>query len=135
MPTAEVIPVIEYPDVRDAVKFLCRTFNFLERIRIADHRSQLDVGFGGAIIVAQGRPDAVPTGSSLMIRVNGIDAHYQRTIYNGTEPLNPPKTFPYGERQYNVKDPWGHHWTFTQTVEDVEPHSWGGTVIEEPFWK
>lgn len=110
-------------------------FNFHERIRIADHRSQLDVGSGGAIVIASGRSDAVPVGCSIMVRVHDIDAHYQRTIYNGTEPLNPPQTFPYGERQYNVKDPWGHHWTFTETVDDVEPHTWGGTLIEEPFWK
>jgi uncharacterized glyoxalase superfamily protein PhnB len=39
-----------------------------------------------------------------------------------------PTDFEYGERQYSVADPWGHQWTFSETLEDVDPASWGGIL-------
>lgn len=32
----------------------------------------------------------------------------------------------FGERQYGVRDPWGHVWTFSESVADVAPEEWGG---------
>ena len=32
------------------------------------------------------------------------------------------------ERQYNVRDPGGHRWTFSETVDDVDPATWGGML-------
>lgn len=42
--------------------------------------------------------------------------------------LRPPTDYPYGERQYTAADPAGHVWTFSQTLADVDPASWGGTL-------
>ena len=36
--------------------------------------------------------------------------------------------FPYGERQYNAQDPAGHVWTFSESIADVDPADWGGTL-------
>jgi uncharacterized glyoxalase superfamily protein PhnB len=44
--------------------------------------------------------------------------------------LAEPADFPYGERQCTVQDPWGHRWTFSQTISDVAPEDWGGQTIE-----
>jgi hypothetical protein len=33
---------------------------------------------------------------------------------------------PYGERQYNAQDFYGHSWGFTETVTDVAPEEWSG---------
>jgi uncharacterized glyoxalase superfamily protein PhnB len=38
MPPSILIPELAYPDVRQAVDWLCRCFGFVERLRIADHR-------------------------------------------------------------------------------------------------
>ena len=55
VPEATVIPVLIYPDVREAVAWLCQAFEFVERVRIGDnHRSQLRFG-DGALIVADVR--------------------------------------------------------------------------------
>jgi uncharacterized glyoxalase superfamily protein PhnB len=41
IPSATVIPVLIYPDVREAVDWLSAAFGFSERVRIGeDHRSQ-----------------------------------------------------------------------------------------------
>ena len=51
IPSASVIPVLVYPDVRAAVEFLQGAFGFAERVRIGeDHRSQLSFGDGAVIV-------------------------------------------------------------------------------------
>jgi uncharacterized glyoxalase superfamily protein PhnB len=34
MPSSVIIPVLSYPDVREAVDWLCQAFGFVERLRI-----------------------------------------------------------------------------------------------------
>jgi uncharacterized glyoxalase superfamily protein PhnB len=49
---------------------------------------------------------------------------------NGAHILSPPTDYPYGERQYSAEDLGGHRWTFSQSIADVDPASWGGTPLE-----
>ena len=43
MPSAVVIPVLIYPDVREAVAWLSGAFGFVERLQIGEsHRSQMN---------------------------------------------------------------------------------------------
>jgi hypothetical protein len=51
-PNAAVIPVLYYPDVREAVEWLTTALPFTERLRIDDHRCQL-VHDNGALVVAK----------------------------------------------------------------------------------
>jgi hypothetical protein len=37
----------------------------------------------------------------------------------------------FGERQCALRDPEGHHWWFTQHLEDVAPHTWGARLETE----
>jgi hypothetical protein len=49
IPSATVVPVLIYPDVRAAVAWLGEAFGFAERLRIGeDRRTQLSVGDEGA---------------------------------------------------------------------------------------
>ena len=51
IPTATVVPILIYPDVREAVAWLTAAFGFAERVQIGeDHRSQMRVGDGAVII-------------------------------------------------------------------------------------
>jgi uncharacterized glyoxalase superfamily protein PhnB len=55
--------------------------------------------------------------------------HYQDVALAAkARSLSPPTGYPFGERQYSVADPGGHVWTFTQTIADVDPAAWGGTL-------
>jgi uncharacterized glyoxalase superfamily protein PhnB len=127
IPSATVIPVVQYPDVIAAAEWLCEAFGFRERLRIGKHRVQLAVGDDGALVVAEGA--AAGDGHSIMIRVEDAGLHAQRAAAAGAR-VSRPGTYPYGERQYGAVDPWGHAWTFTQTVDDVDPASWGGEIRE-----
>jgi uncharacterized glyoxalase superfamily protein PhnB len=133
MPTATVIPVLAYDDVRQATAWLCAAFGFEERLRTGEHRAQLVIG-DGAVIVNKRRaqPDGAAIaigGHEIMVRVDDVDSHYERAQAHGARILQPPTDFPYGERQYGVADSGGHVWTFSQTIADVAPEEWGGTLV------
>jgi len=133
MPESAVVPVLHYRDVPQAVAWLCSAFGFSERLRIGDHRVQLNVCDGaGAVVAAQAATASSVLGNpghSVMVRVRDVDAHFGVAKRAGAEVLGPPQTHPYGERQYSAVDPAGHVWTFSQTVADVDPESWGGTLV------
>jgi hypothetical protein len=51
IPAATVVPVLIYPDVREAVAWPSDAFGFVERVQIGeDHRSQLSIGDGAVIV-------------------------------------------------------------------------------------
>ena len=129
MPSSPIIPELPYPDVREAVDWLCRTFGFKERLRIANHRAQLSFG-GGSLVVTQ-RNDGSDAAFSILVRVADVDRHYERVVKAGAKIINLPADYPYGERQYSVEDLGGHHWTFSQTIADIDPKTWGGILFEE----
>jgi uncharacterized glyoxalase superfamily protein PhnB len=134
IPDATVIPVLVYPDVRQAVDWLTAAFGFAERLRIGEnHRSQLRFG-DGALIVADLRRDRRPPRQgevthSVMVRVNDAHAHCEQARAHGARILMEPTDFEYGERQYEAEDPFGHQWTFTETLSDVAPEEWGGETV------
>ena len=129
MPPAVIIPELPYRDVREAVEWLCHTFGFTERLRIGNHRAQLSFG-EGSLVVTQISAGS-NTSFSVMVRVKEIDRHYERVKASGAQITSPPADYPYGERQYTVQDPGGHRWTFSQTIADIDPKTWGGILFEE----
>jgi uncharacterized glyoxalase superfamily protein PhnB len=125
IPSCSVIPELGYRNVGEAAGWLCEVFGFTVRLRIADHRVQLNVA-GAAVVVT----DNVAGASSVMVRVEDVDRHHARACERGAEILRPPTDYPYGERQYTARDPGGHSWTFSQSIADVAPEDWGGTSVD-----
>ena len=126
-----VIPELAYPDVRAAATWLCEAFGFVERLRIGDHRVQLTFGEDGALVVRDGAPPVEPAGVSVMVRVASADRHAERSARAGARIVVPPTDYPYGERQYTAVDLAGYAWTFSETIADVDPASWGGELVAE----
>jgi len=128
MPVCTVIPVLSYPDVREAVAWLCGAFGFVERLRIGDHRSQLAFADGAVVIAGAGVSPAPVAGHSVMVRVGDARAHCGHAQRAGARIVSPPVDQPYGERQYSAIDPAGHVWTFSQTIADVDPIDRGAVL-------
>jgi len=130
MPPGTIIPELVYADMNRAVAWLCQTFGFRERLRIANHRAQLALGEASLVVVQQGEQALQPRGGeathSLMVRVADVDRHYEHVEQGGAHIVRPPQTYPFGERQYTVEDIGGHRWTFSESVADVAPEVWGG---------
>ena len=129
MPPGTFIPELAYDDVGTAAAWLCEAFGFRERLRIANHRIQLSYGDGSMVVTE--RPAGAASPEPLhrtMVRVDDADAHCARAQRSGARILQQPTTHPFGERQYTAEDPGGHVWTFSQSVADVDPADWGGTL-------
>lgn len=135
IPAAVVIPVLIYPDVREAVSWLSAAFGFEERLQIGEnHRSQLSFGDGALIVADVRREQRPPRPSevthSVVVRVDDARAHCERARSHGARIVMEPTDFEYGERQYAAEDPAGHRWTFSETLEDVDPGTWGGKLVK-----
>ena len=129
MPQAQIIPEIAYPDVSAATEWLCKAFGFSVRLRIGNHRAQLELG-SGAVIVRAGTPASEACSAhSIMARVESVDEHYATAVAAGAKASGPPTTHPYGERQYGAQDLAGHWWVFSESVQDVHPSEWGGELV------
>ena len=133
LPSSVIIPVLIYPDVRAAVAWLAAAFGFVERLRIGEnHRSQLCLG-DSSVVVGDMSADRKPPRAgevthSIIVRVEDVNAHFSRAKTHGARIVVEPRDFIYGERQYTVEDLAGHQWTFSETLEDVDPASWGGEL-------
>jgi uncharacterized glyoxalase superfamily protein PhnB len=136
IPDQTVVPVLIYPDVREAVAWLEQAFGFKERLRIGEnHRAQLKFGDDGALIVADVRHGSVPPRPgefthNVLVRVNDARAHCERARRHGAKILMEPTDFEYGERQYAAEDFAGHRWTFSETLTDADPAEWGGELLD-----
>ncbi|MGI5125609.1 VOC family protein [Pseudonocardia sp. CA-107938] len=123
--------MLVYPDVRAAVDWLADAFGFVERVRVGvDHRSQLQVGDDGAVIVADASGERQPPDGAvtheIKVRVADVDAAFERARAYGAQVLEAPVDREYGERECTVVDLAGHRWQFTRTIRDVAPAEWGG---------
>lgn len=65
-----------------------------------------------------------------MVHVRDVNGLYEQAKSMGAQIINPPADYPFGERQCTVKDIGGHRWTFSQTIADVNPSTWGGILFE-----
>ena len=141
VPPPTVVPVLVYPDVRAAVDWLSGAFGFVERTRIGEsHRSQLGIGADGAMIAADVRHEQQPPAvgavtHQVRVRVDDVQAQYERASAFGARILEAPVDREYGERDFTVEDLAGHHWQFCETVRDVAPEEFGcQTVAPWPEW-
>jgi uncharacterized glyoxalase superfamily protein PhnB len=124
IPPGVIIPELPYDDVNAAAEWLCQAFGFKQRLRIGNHRCQLSFGEGSVIAIERKEPGM----SSVLVHVDNVDTHFERVKQLGARIINPPTDYPFGERQYTVEDIGGHRWTFSQTIADVDPATWGGIL-------
>src|SRR4051812_31690362 len=130
IPSATVIPVLVYPDVREAVDWLQSAFGFVERVQIGeDHRSQLSFG-AGAVIVGDVRGERRPPRAgeethSVVMRVDDARAHCEHARAHGAVIRMEPTDFESGGPQSEAEAPAGHRWSFPETLRDVAPEEFG----------
>jgi uncharacterized glyoxalase superfamily protein PhnB len=124
VPPCTVIPVLVYPDPSAAADWLGKAFGFTVRLRIANHRIQMKAG-DGCFTIREGN-EKPSNAQSVQVRVENAKGHCERARKNGAAILSEPKDHPYGERQYNAEDFYGHRWDFTESIADVAPEEWSG---------
>jgi uncharacterized glyoxalase superfamily protein PhnB len=133
VPPGPVIPFLYYEDVPRAIEWLCGAFGFTEHLRTPPeedgsiHLAQLNAGEGSVMLRTLEPGEAART-QDILVRIEDADAHCQRARAYGARIVGEPHSCEFGERQYSAEDLGGHHWTFSQTIADVDPNEWGALV-------
>jgi uncharacterized glyoxalase superfamily protein PhnB len=137
VPTATLLPHVVYRNVTEACAWLTRVFGFAEYYRHGQPVSGIMMYLGDACIMLstprEGRsesPAKLGSGTQMLtILVEDVEAHYARTKREGGAIWEELHETVYGEKQYGATDLAGHRWLFSQHVRDVDPVSWGATVV------
>ena len=125
MPEIEkVIPILVYGDIPQAHDFLVKAFGFGSggvvrtpdgeavhaEVRAGDHLIWLHRASSEDNLAPAREMSAASSG--LVVHVDDVDAHCERARAHGAQISSLPKDQPYGQREYEARDPEGHRWWF-----------------------
>ena len=134
-----IVPYLAYADAPAAIDFLCGAFGFEERFRMPmpDGRiGHAEIAYEGHVVMladsgaemgfASPR-DLAGVHSQICIRVDDVDAHYERARAAGATIATAPED-QHGQRAYRAMDLEGHRWIFStpmrgESVEETKRHS------------
>lgn len=137
VPVDTILPHIVYGDLPRAIEWLETTFGFVEHYRYGDPISGAQMHLGNAWLMVnaakspqQKTPIELGYGTqSLTIFVEDVESHYARSRATGANIVEELHETVYGELQYGVRDVEGHLWLFSRHAHDVNPATWGATVV------
>lgn len=132
-----ITPAVIYLNPRAALDFLRTAFGFELDMLIEDEagslvHSQMMLGNGRIMVGTEWSEDCKSprsigdkcTQTVHLHLEEDIDAHCERARAAGADIIAEPSTQFYGDRTYRARDPEGHIWTFSQTVEVLSPEQW-----------
>ena len=135
--TPTITPALVYLNPRAAIDFLRDAFGFELDLLIEDEsgnlaHSQMVYGDGKIMVGTEWSANhksprsigGLCTQTVHMHLTENIDAHCETARKAGAEIIAECETQFYGDRTYRARDPEGHIWTFSQTVEVVTPAEW-----------
>jgi uncharacterized glyoxalase superfamily protein PhnB len=122
-----LVPALRYRDADKALRFLTGVFGFEEHLVYRDDAGKVmhaELTFGSGKIMISPVADT-PFGkfmrqpdegggvtTSIYAIVNDADSHHAASKEAGFEILMELRDESYGSREYSVRDPEGHVWTF-----------------------
>jgi PhnB protein len=129
----EVFPYLRTRNAAAAIEFYKQAFGAVEDFRLSEPSGRIghaELKFGEAIVMLSdeypeygihGPRNSVPTGSSVHLHVDDVDAMTQKAVAAGAQLIMEPKDQFYGERSSKILDPFGHEWLLGSHIEDVSP--------------
>ena len=120
-----VTPYMIVDNATKLIDFIKQTFNAEERERImvpGGRVSHAELKIGDSVVMLSDPSEefkAMP--SMIYVYVDDIDRVYARALEAGATPLREPKNQFYGDRNANIKDPFGNVWGIATHIEDVPP--------------
>lgn len=129
---------VVYLDPKAALKFLEEAFGFETTLLIEDAEGNLahsQMAYGDSTVMignewtSEHRSPASIGGLMtqtvhIQLADGTVDDHCERARKAGAAIIAPPETQFYGDRTYRCKDPEGHIWTVSQTVQVMTPDEW-----------
>jgi len=131
---------VVYVDPKAALKFLEEAFGFETTLLIEDADGKLahsQMAYGDSTVMVGNEwtaehksPASIGGLMTQTVHIQladgegTVDEHCERARKAGAVILVEPATQFYGDRTYRCKDPEGHIWTVSQTVEVMTPAEW-----------
>jgi len=129
-----VTPYLCVANAAKALEFYQHVFGAKETIRFAEPGSgrighaELKLG-NSTIMLSDEYPEMGyfgPRGAerppvSIHVFVEDVDAVYQRALAAGSTSQRAPEDQFYGDRNAQIRDPFGHSWFISTRIEDVSP--------------
>lgn len=135
VPVDTVLPHVTYKNLAEAIDWLISTFGFVEHYRYGDPVQGAQLHIGNAFIMVNsarpGRSSPGELGSdtqSLTVFIEDVESHYAHSRAARANIVEELHETAYGELQYGVEDPEGHHWLFSRHAHDVDPSEWGARI-------
>jgi uncharacterized glyoxalase superfamily protein PhnB len=128
-PNERIIPVLVYEDIPAAHDYLVKVFGFASGGVMTDGDGNAvhgEVNLGDQTIWLHRAVDefqmAPPNRMSqvhggLVVHLPDVDAHHQRVREAGGNVTREPVDQPYGQREYEARDPEGHRWWFATPTQ------------------
>jgi PhnB protein len=129
----ECFPYLRVHDGAAALAFYAHVFEATERFRLIDPadgrvgHAELELAPGVVLMVSDAYPEMGihapqgPAGLGIHLHVDDADAVIARAVEAGATLLRGPTDQFYGERGGAFRDPFGHEWMVSHSIEDVEP--------------
>ena len=121
----QLCPYLYYEDGPAAMDWLAKAFGFRERMRVEEEGGVIrhaEMELGDAVIMLgtpEGHKNPAHLGQvtvGMYLRVDDVDAHFERAKTAGAEIDFEPTDQTYGDRSYGARDPEGHQWWFYRPV-------------------
>jgi PhnB protein len=130
-----VTPALVVSDAATALKFYSQVFGATERTRVPGPGGTIahaEIELGDSVLIVEDAspylgtkapPPAGLDGSPifLYVYVEDVDATVDQAVTLGAVLVRAPQDQFYGDRDGFIIDPFGHAWTVSSHVEDVEP--------------
>lgn len=117
-----IFPGFRYKDAPEVIEWLEKAFGFERHFVVPGEddtiaHAQLKLGSGLIMLgSAPKMPDPENPWSSekqgIYVRVDDLDAHYERARDAGADIVMPLRDTEYGSREYTARDPEGNMWSF-----------------------
>jgi uncharacterized glyoxalase superfamily protein PhnB len=127
-PTQRITPYLLYQDLPGALEWLAKAFGFRERLRHAGpdgalRHAEMTLEEDGLVMMGWPGPQFQnpkrlgQVTQNLFVRVDDVDAYFERAVRAGAAVLERPSDHPSGDRRCAVEDPEGHRWYFAARIE------------------
>lgn len=120
-----IFPFLRYQDAPAAFEWLATAFGFEKQMIVPGPKGTIahaQLKYGGGIVMIgtaqddeMGLKSPVEAGGAtqgIYVHVDDVEAHHDRALAAGAEIVVALENTPYGSREYVVRDPEGHLWSF-----------------------
>lgn len=130
-PKHSVVPYLRVKGAARAIEFYVKAFGARETMRMPSPDGRLmhaEVAIDGSPVYVSdefpefGNASGAPNGAvSVHLNIPDCDARFQQAIAAGASAIMPPADMFWGDRFAKLRDPFGHEWSLSTTIEPLSP--------------